>query len=467
MSKTTQFSTYDKTNSTWSPPIDLGAKAENVEFNNNKDLETLIDDLQSSVANVEDSSISSREYKIDEYLMYNNKFYKATSDIPIGGTIIPGTNVTSKKIADEISENGDLSQVITYEQWQQLTPEQQNNGDYYITNWPVNPQGFDTVPTAGSENPVTSDGIKTALDGKISTSILGIAGGVAQLDDTGRVPSSQLPSGGGGSVCFLGTCDTVASTAAKTVTVSDPNYTLKTGTEIVVQFTYTNTAQNPTISVNGGAAKSIYYGSQVVTTEKLDIAAGTAGEYVRYVYDGTYWVWIGHGKDIDAGHTILDSSGTVLAQEESLQFSGLNVSDDPTNGKTIVHGQLVKVTSAEYEALSAAAKNDPNVTYEVTDTQSAESIASTITISTSGWSNSTTTVDSVAYYTHETALATVFDSHPDIYLGALSTFPTTAEKQAYMAVDYITVDSATNKLKCYARSKPSADFVIIVKGVSV
>lgn len=169
------------------------------------------------------------------------------------------------------------------------------------------------------------------------------------------------------------------------------------------------------------------------------------------------------------GHTIKDSSGTTMTQRDTLQFSGMNVIDDSTNNKTIVQGQIVKKTRDEYNALSSAEKSDPNITYFITDDETAFPAreCASITISTSNWSNSTTTVDSVAYYIYEVSLSTVFDSHPDIYLVALSTFPTSAEKQAYMTVDYITVDSATNKLKCYARSKPSADFVIIVKGVSV
>lgn len=53
---------------------------------------------------------------------------------------------------------------------------------------------FDSTPTAGSTNPVTSGGIKTALDGKIDSTEKGANNGVAELDATGKVPSSQLPS---------------------------------------------------------------------------------------------------------------------------------------------------------------------------------------------------------------------------------------------------------------------------------
>lgn len=37
-------------------------------------------------------------------------------------------------------------------------------------------------------------GLQGALDGKISSALLGVAGGVATLDEGGRIPASQLPS---------------------------------------------------------------------------------------------------------------------------------------------------------------------------------------------------------------------------------------------------------------------------------
>ena len=53
---------------------------------------------------------------------------------------------------------------------------------------------FDNSPTSGSENPVKSGGVYSALAGKISTSAKGANGGVAELDANGKVPSSQMPS---------------------------------------------------------------------------------------------------------------------------------------------------------------------------------------------------------------------------------------------------------------------------------
>lgn len=63
----------------------------------------------------------------------------------------------------------------------------------------------------------------------------------------------------------------------------------------------------------------------------------------------------------DAALTIKNSSGTDMPDEEALQFDGMNVTNDSTNGKNIVHGQFkVSPTRAHWDSLTYAEKNDPN-----------------------------------------------------------------------------------------------------------
>ena len=64
----------------------------------------------------------------------------------------------------------------------------QSGNTYTLT---LNP---DATPTANSSKPVTSGGVKTALDTKLDSSQKGAASGLAELDANGKVPSSQLPS---------------------------------------------------------------------------------------------------------------------------------------------------------------------------------------------------------------------------------------------------------------------------------
>ena len=94
-----------------------------------------------------------------------------------------------------------------------------------------------------------------------------------------------------------GTCSTEAATAAKTVTLSgNTKWVLKAGSRIVVKFSATNTAQNPTLNVNSTGAKSIVYNTAAITTSSLSYA-GYASRYIEYMYDGTNYVFMGWSLD--------------------------------------------------------------------------------------------------------------------------------------------------------------------------
>lgn len=94
---------------------------------------------------------------------------------------------------------------------------------------------------------------------------------------------SQL-DGIGGSFC---TCSTAAATAAKTASLS--NFTMKTGAQVAVKFTYANTASSPTLNINGTGAKSIYYHNSAVPAAML-----MAGGVYLMVYDGSRWQLMGN-----------------------------------------------------------------------------------------------------------------------------------------------------------------------------
>ena len=88
-------------------------------------------------------------------------------------------------------------------------------------------------------------------------------------------------------ITFYGVCNTSATTAAKILTVDD-DFELKTGILILVKFTYANTAQNPTLNVNGSGAKIICVnGSTSIGNNKW-----LANEVLFLVYDGTSWMAI-------------------------------------------------------------------------------------------------------------------------------------------------------------------------------
>jgi hypothetical protein len=108
-----------------------------------------------------------------------------------------------------------------------------------------------------------------------------------------------------GVVKHYGECSTVAGTAAKTV--SCDGFTLVAGAKIAVKFTVTNTATNPTLSVNNTTAKPIYYHGAVISPNYL-----AQNHIYQFIYDGTNYELVG---DIDTGAANncfeFDASGNI------------------------------------------------------------------------------------------------------------------------------------------------------------
>lgn len=105
----------------------------------------------------------------------------------------------------------------------------------------------------------------------------------------------------------FGTCDTAADSYPKVVTISDANWTKTVGSIIAVKFTNTNTFsatadEKIKLSVNG-VENEIYYNSAVSPTGTNTNIYGYANRYIYYVWDGTYWVWQGHGVDNNSTYT--------------------------------------------------------------------------------------------------------------------------------------------------------------------
>lgn len=100
-----------------------------------------------------------------------------------------------------------------------------------------------------------------------------------------------------------GTCSTAAATAAKEITISsNSKWSLTVGSVIVIKFSYTNSASNPTFNVNGTGAKSVWYNTALITTGSLGMA-GTANRPMQFMYDGTRFVFIGWSYDTNSTYS--------------------------------------------------------------------------------------------------------------------------------------------------------------------
>lgn len=98
------------------------------------------------------------------------------------------------------------------------------------------------------------------------------------------------------------TCSTAAETVDKVVTLD--NFVLTTGSKVYVKFTVANTASNPTLNVSGTGAKAIIFNNANIPASYLKI-----GLY-EFIYDGTYWNFIGGGggSDTENGNTTLNNN---------------------------------------------------------------------------------------------------------------------------------------------------------------
>lgn len=166
-------------------------------------------------------------------------------------------------------------------------------------------------------------------------------------------------------ISHYGTCSTAASTAAKTVAVT--NYKLVTGGHVYVKFTVTNSASNPSLNVNGTGAKAIYYRGSAISAGYL-----AANRTYEFIYNGTQYELVG---DIDtntnttySAGTGLDLSGTTFSLENSGVDAGSygpSADVSGTNGSTINIPQITvdtkgRITSVVNRVLT---NRDTNTTY--------------------------------------------------------------------------------------------------------
>ena len=149
---------------------------------------------------------------------------------------------------------------------------------------------FDSTPTQGSNNPVTSDGIKTALDGKIDTTEKGANNGVAELDANGKVPASQLPSFVDDVIeGYFNEADSkfyeestytteITGEASKIYVSLDTNKTYRwSGTLFVEISTSLALGETSTTAYRGDRGKEAYEHSKITSGNPHNVTAGEVG----------------------------------------------------------------------------------------------------------------------------------------------------------------------------------------------
>lgn len=180
---------------------------------------------------------------------------------------------------------------------------------------------------------------------------------------------------------YVGTCSTDAATNPKVCTVedfpADENGKPYAGTEIVVKFTATNTSTSttPQLNVNGTGAIRIWYNNAVLASAKSAFA-GYANRYLRYVYDGTYWVFMGHSVDnnstysnvaLGQGYAVQNNSAASATITAALGSYALTANgivsvkflyDVPANATLNINGKGAKAIYNKDAAISAGVIKD-------------------------------------------------------------------------------------------------------------
>ena len=156
------------------------------------------------------------------------------------------------------------------------------------------------------------------------------------------------------------TCSTAAATAAKVVTIdNNDNWTLAVGAIVGVKFTYSNTASNVTLNVNGTGAKQIWYGGVAYTSTSTSIC-GYAGRQFWYMYDGTYWVWMSKNYDSNTTYSPMTLGGgygtCATAEATTAKVATLGSYSLVKGGKPVIKFTYAVPASATLNINSRGAK---------------------------------------------------------------------------------------------------------------
>ncbi len=98
------------------------------------------------------------------------------------------------------------------------------------------------------------------------------------------------------SPCFyVGTCSTAAGLNTKDITV--PSFVIKNGCVIAVKYSESNYGGNTNchLRINGSSQPAQGYGQVWYNGQATGsgVAYGVANHYIFYMWDGTYWVFVG------------------------------------------------------------------------------------------------------------------------------------------------------------------------------
>lgn len=129
---------------------------------------------------------------------------------------------------------------------------------------------------------------------------------------------------------YYATSSTAAATVEKVVNI--PEITkLEVGQKIIVQPTATSTVANSTIKLNSFDAYPMRYNNAAITTSTDSIVwASTFPSW--WIFDGTYWVFAGHGVDTNTTYNSTTLALMIAGENTTNRLIAPNVLKDGTFG---------------------------------------------------------------------------------------------------------------------------------------
>ena len=172
----------------------------------------------------------------------------------------------------------------------------------------------------------------------------------------------------GATVNRFGTCSIAAATAAKTVSITTGTFALEAGAKVTVKFTNANSANSPTLNVNGTGAKNIFHnGAQITSGVNKGLLAGVCD----FVYDGTQWHLVGNYHDTTYSAATTSANGLMSSTDKS-KLNGIEAGADVT--------QITYYDDKDHEIGQQGADNISIVFNNATIANSADPIGAMVTI---------------------------------------------------------------------------------------
>lgn len=220
-----------------------------------------------------------------------------------------------------------------------------------------------------------------------------------------------------------------------------------------------------------------YKGTKTNVNEVLGLTGMTTGDVwfvtsdsSEYAYNGSAWEKLGSTVDLSgyltsvniAGQNLTPGSNTITVDQLKTALGGIGAAAAKGVATSVASGNTNLVTSgAVYSTTNGLATR---ITALETTTGGLDANRR-ITLSQTGWSSSTTTVDGMALYTQVITVTKIHDEHPIISLDATGTIPTNAEVANFALIKAAIANTSTNKITFYATSVPTQTIYVIAKEV--